>query len=45
MGRYHYDEQACGGEMGEKEKWKGLCAMRRGETGDVRVVRNSLMCA
>lgn len=45
IGRYHYNEQACGGDLGEKEKQKGLYAMRRGGTGEVRVVRNSLTCA
>lgn len=31
-GRYHYDEQRCGGEMRGKEKQKGLYAVERGET-------------
>lgn len=34
-GRYYFDEQGCGGEMGEKKK-----GMVR---GDSRVVRNSLV--
>ena len=31
------------GEMGEKEKWKGVCTMKRGRTGDTKVVRERLM--
>jgi hypothetical protein len=30
-------------EMGEKKKWSALCAMKRDGTGDVMVMRNSLM--
>lgn len=37
------DEQGCGGEMGGKQRWNGLHAMKRGRIGDCRVVRNSLM--
>ena len=33
----------CGGQMGEKEKWSSLSIMKRDGTGDLRVVRNSLM--
>lgn len=33
------------GEIGEKEKQNGLCTMKRGEMGNMRVVRNSLMRA
>jgi hypothetical protein len=29
--------------MGEKEKQNGVCRMKRGGIGDVRVVRKSLM--
>ena len=39
----HYDEQACGGEMGEKEKWSGLCTMKRGGSGDLKTTRNGPM--
>jgi hypothetical protein len=38
-GSHHCDEQICGGEMGEKEKWSGFCAMKRLSWS---VVRNSL---
>ena len=41
--RHHYNEQVCGGEMGEEEKRNDLCMMKRGGTGDERVVTNSLM--
>jgi hypothetical protein len=30
-------------EMGEKEKQKDVCIMKRGGTGDSKVVRNSSM--
>jgi hypothetical protein len=39
----HYDERVNGGEMGEKEKQSGVCTVKRGRTGKVRMVRNSLM--
>ena len=39
----HYDVQACGGEMRKKEKQNSLSIVKRGETGDANVVRNSLM--
>lgn len=32
--QHHYDEQVCGGQMGEKEKQCGLCGMKRRRTGD-----------
>lgn len=31
--------------MGEKVKWNGLCTVKRGRTGDMTVMRNSLMWA
>jgi hypothetical protein len=37
------DEQGSGGEMEEKEKQKDVGTMKRGRTGDSRVVRNKLM--
>jgi hypothetical protein len=39
---YHYDLQVSGGEMKE-EKQKVVGTIKRGRTGDTRVVRNSLM--
>ena len=41
--RCHSEEQVSGGEMEEKEKQKDVGTMKRGRTGDLRVVRNSLM--
>jgi hypothetical protein len=35
--------QVSGGKMGEKEKQKDVGARKRGKTGDLRVVKNSLM--
>jgi hypothetical protein len=29
--------------MGMKEKWNHLCTVKRGKTGDVMAMRNSLM--
>lgn len=28
-GRHHCNKQVCGGEMGEKEKYIGLCTMKK----------------
>lgn len=36
--------KVCGGEVGGKEKQTALCTMKRGRTGEVMVMRNSLMC-
>ena len=36
------DEQVCGGEKGEVEKWNGACAMKKGRTEYV-MVRTRLM--
>lgn len=41
--RCHYDEQVCNEEMGEKETQNSLGTTKRGGTGDMRVVRISLM--
>lgn len=43
VGEHHYDEQECDGEIGVKEKQSSLDSMKRGGTGDLRVVRNGLM--
>ena len=37
------DQQVSGGEMEEKEKQKDVGTMKRGRTGDTKVVRNNLM--
>lgn len=37
----HYRGQVCARELGEKEKWSGVCSVRRGGTGKSRVVRAS----
>ena len=39
----HFNKQVCVREMGEKEKWKGLCTRKRGGAGDGRMMRASLM--
>jgi hypothetical protein len=36
----HYEERVSGGEMEEKEKQKAVGIVKRGKTGDLRVVRN-----
>ena len=41
--RHHGEEQVSGGEMEEKEKQKDVGTMKRGRTGDRRVMRNSLV--
>ena len=41
-GDYH-NVQACGGQMGKKEKLKSLSIMTRDGTGDPRVERGSLL--
>jgi hypothetical protein len=33
----------CEGKVGEKEKLRSLCTMKRSENGDAEMVRNSLM--
>lgn len=38
----HSGEQACGGEKGKKQKQKGPCAVERGRTEAVKVVRSRL---
>jgi hypothetical protein len=43
LGGYHLDEQVCGRKMGEKEKQKGLYTMKKGGTGNMKVVRSSLV--
>lgn len=44
MGGSVYDEQACGGEMREKEKQNGSCAVVRGRMEEVKAaVRSRLM--
>ena len=40
---YHQEEQVNCGEMKKKEKHKDAGTVERGRTGDLRVVRNSLM--
>lgn len=42
VGELHYDDLVCDEEM-EKEKLNGLSTMKRGETGEARVMRISLM--
>lgn len=39
VSRNHWDELVCRGETGEKEKQNGLCTMKGGRNGDVRVER------
>lgn len=41
-GRHHYDEELCGGEMGE-EKQSGLRTVERRGTRDAKVVRDRLI--
>ena len=41
--RLHYNEQVFVREVGEKEKQDGLFSMRRGRTGDSRIMKNSLI--
>ena len=41
--RLHLDKHISGGKIEEKEKQKGVCTIKRGETGGLRVVRNGLM--
>jgi hypothetical protein len=41
--RCHLEEQGSGGEMKENEKQWGVGTVKRGRTGDPRVVRISLM--
>lgn len=43
LSHYNY-MQMCSRERGEKENQNGSSTMKRGETGDLRVERNSLMC-
>lgn len=43
VGGHHFDDQMCGGKMGEKEKQSSLYTVKRGGTGDMMMVRNSLM--
>lgn len=39
----HEDEQLCGGTIGDKEKQNGLCTMKWRRTGDLKVVKNTLI--
>lgn len=39
----HEDEQLCGGVIGDKEKQNGLCTMKWRRTGDLKVVKNTLI--
>lgn len=43
MGECHCTEQMYGGEMGEKEKQNGSCAMEKNRTEEVKAMRSGLV--
>lgn len=42
-GETYYDEQICGGEMGEKEKQHSVCSVERGREEEMKMGRSGLI--
>lgn len=43
QGGFHYDKQIDDGGKGEKEKWRGSCAVERGRSAETKEVGSRLM--